>query len=195
MPEISHCLVGGIPAWISSAVHESRVDVCLMINTQMFRLTPTTFPSAFKNNIASSIDLLSTVPSQACYLPSLPCTHTHLLGNFAFTSPGGTAAQVLQAEYTRRVGIEKAQHDLVCQPIRQRNTERHEAAAHRRQQRTQVDKANGELVLAAEQLHQQRLYEVCPAYSAVKAVTCCACVRCSIVPVHHELCRQCTSSS
>ena len=166
-----------------------------MINTQIFRLNPATFPSAFRNNIASSVNLLSTVPSQACYLPSLPCIHTHLLSNFALTSPDGTAAQVLQAEYTRRVGIEKAQHDLVCQPIRQRNTERHEAAAHRRQQRTQVDKANGKLVLAAEQLHQQRLYEVCPAYSAVKAVTCYACVRCSIVPVHHELRRQCTSSS
>ena len=71
---------------------------------------------------------------------------------------------MLQAEYTRRVGIERAQHDLVCQPIRQRNAERHEAAARRREQRKHVEKANDELVLAAEQLHQQRLYEVCLAY-------------------------------
>lgn len=68
---------------------------------------------------------------------------------------------MLQAEYNRRVGIERAQHDLFCQPIRQRNAERHEAAAGRREQRRQVEEANDELVLAAEQLHQQRLYEVC----------------------------------
>ena len=68
--------------------------------------------------------------------------------------------QVLQAEYNRRVGIERAQHELVCEPIRQRNTERHEAAAVRREQRRQLEQANNELLLAAEQLHQQRLYEV-----------------------------------
>ncbi|KAL3162910.1 hypothetical protein ABBQ32_009352 [Trebouxia sp. C0010 RCD-2024] len=73
--------------------------------------------------------------------------------------------RVLQAEYNRRVGIERAQHDLFCQPIRQRNAERHEAAAGRREQRRQVEEANDELVLAAEQLHQQRLYEAQAALS------------------------------
>ena len=68
--------------------------------------------------------------------------------------------QVLQAEYNRRVGIERAQHELVCEPIRQRNAQRHEAAAQQREQRKQIEKTNDQLVLAAQQLHQQRLYEV-----------------------------------
>lgn len=58
------------------------------------------------------------------------------------------------------MGIERAQHDQVCQPIRQRNAERREAAGSRREQRKLTEKANDELVLAAEQLHHQRLYEV-----------------------------------
>ena len=106
-------------------------------------------------------DLLSAMRSQACYLPSLPAVNADLLRDSAFTTPYATAAQVLQAEYTRRVGIERGQHDLVCQPIRQRNAERHQAAARRAEQRKHVEKANDELVLAAEQLQQQRLYEVC----------------------------------
>lgn len=70
------------------------------------------------------------------------------------------ALQVLQAEYNRRVSIERAQHDVLCEPIRQRNAERHQAAARQRDQRRHIDKANEDLVVAAEQLHQQRLYEV-----------------------------------
>ena len=84
--------------------------------------------------------------------------------------------QVLQAEYNRRVGIERAQHELVCEPIRQRNTERHEAAAERRERRRQLEQANNELLLAAEQLHQQRLYEVRPIWSV------CFCMR-AFVPL------------
>ena len=86
------------------------------------------------------------------------------------THPKASAAQVLQAEYNRRVGIERAQHDLVCQPIRQRNAERHEAAGSRREQRKLTEKANDELVLAAEQLHHQRLYEVHPALAPLYAL-------------------------
>lgn len=70
---------------------------------------------------------------------------------------------MLQSEYNRRVGIERAQHELICEPIRQRNAERHEAAANRREERKQLEKGNDDLVLAAEQLHQQKLYEVRPA--------------------------------
>ena len=69
-------------------------------------------------------------------------------------------AQVLQAEYKRRVDVEQAQHDVTYEPIRQRNTERHEAAARRVEQRKHIEKANEDLILAAQQLHQQRLYEV-----------------------------------
>lgn len=68
--------------------------------------------------------------------------------------------QVLQAEYNRRVGIERAQHEVVCEPIRLRNAERHQLAAHRRDQYKHIEQANNDLVSAAEQLHQQRLYEV-----------------------------------
>lgn len=67
--------------------------------------------------------------------------------------------KVLQTEYKRRVDVEQAQHDVACEPIRQRNTERHEAAARRVEQRKHIEKANEDLVLAAQQLHQQRLYE------------------------------------
>ncbi len=67
---------------------------------------------------------------------------------------------MLQAEYNRRVAIERAQHEVVCEPVRQRNAERHEAAARRREQQRHIQKANDDLVAAAEQLHQQRLFEV-----------------------------------
>ena len=78
-----------------------------------------------------------------------------------------SAAQVLQAEYKRRVDVEQAQHDVACEPIRQRNTERHEAAARRVEQRKHIEKANEDLVLAAQQLHQQRLYEVSASSAAL----------------------------
>lgn len=68
--------------------------------------------------------------------------------------------QVLQAEYNRRLAIEKAQHDILTEPIRQRNAARHVAAELRQEERRQVQLANEQLVAAAEQLHQQRLYEV-----------------------------------
>ena len=68
--------------------------------------------------------------------------------------------QVLQAEYNRRLAIEKAQHDILTEPIRQRNTARHIAAEVRQEERQQVQLANDQLLQAAEQLHQQRLYEV-----------------------------------
>ena len=67
--------------------------------------------------------------------------------------------QVLQAEYNRRLAIEKAQHDILCEPVHQRNTARRMAAAVREEERRQIQQANDQLVAAAEQLHQQRLYE------------------------------------
>lgn len=67
--------------------------------------------------------------------------------------------QVLQAEFNRRLAIEKAQHDILCEPIHQRNTARRMAAAVRQEERKQIQQANAQLVAAAEQLHQQRLYE------------------------------------
>ncbi|KAL0050091.1 hypothetical protein WJX82_004313 [Trebouxia sp. C0006] len=73
--------------------------------------------------------------------------------------------KVLQAEYNRRVAIERAQHEVVCEPVRQRNAERHEAAARRREQQRHIQKANDDLVAAAEQLHQQRLFEAQAALS------------------------------
>ena len=79
--------------------------------------------------------------------------------------------QVLQAEYNRRVGIERGQHELVCEPIRQRNAVRHEAAALRRQERRELERANEELVLAAEQLHQQKMFEVCFIFKQDKLMT------------------------
>lgn len=67
---------------------------------------------------------------------------------------------MLQAEHNRRVAIERAQHEVVCEPVRQRNAERHQAAARCREQQRYIQKANDDLVAAAEQLHQQRLFEV-----------------------------------
>ncbi|KAL0042270.1 hypothetical protein WJX77_008145 [Trebouxia sp. C0004] len=73
--------------------------------------------------------------------------------------------KVLQAEYNRRVAIERAQHEVVCEPVRQRNAEQHQAAGRRREQQRHIQKANDDLVSAAEQLHQQRLYEAQAALS------------------------------
>ncbi len=88
--------------------------------------------------------------------------------------------QVLQAEYNRRVGIERGQHEIVCEPIRQRNAERHEVAARRREQRRHIEKANDDLVVAAEQLHQQKLYEVCLTALCCCAVLCRAVLYCAV---------------
>lgn len=73
---------------------------------------------------------------------------------------------MLQAEFNRRLAIEKAQHDNLMEPIRQRNIARHAAAEQRQEERRQVQLANDQLVQAAEQLHQQRLYEVCTHHDA-----------------------------
>ncbi|KAL0041510.1 hypothetical protein WJX79_005750 [Trebouxia sp. C0005] len=73
--------------------------------------------------------------------------------------------KVLQAEHNRRVAIERAQHEVVCEPVRQRNAERHQAAARCREQQRYIQKANDDLVAAAEQLHQQRLFEAQAALS------------------------------
>ena len=59
------------------------------------------------------------------------------------------------------MAIERGKHEVACEPIRQRNAERRQASAQRQEQRKLVEAANADLVRAAEQLHQQRLYEVC----------------------------------